>query len=93
MAFQRQVKRGIEQRMTWADKGGQRFALRRNQRLLKGDPLVSRQHRLSCSDQAIPVTHRCWNMGHLIAAWFALASYAAKLAECLQEERLDKVWL
>ena len=65
--------RGIEQRMAGADEGGQRLALRRDQRLLEGDALVARQHRLADADQAVAVAHRRRDVGDLVAARLALA--------------------
>ena len=65
----------------------------RNQSLLKGNPLVTRQHRLTRSDQTVSVAYRRWYMGDLIAAWLALAGCASELAESFEEERLDIVRL
>ena len=86
VAIERQVKRGIEQRMAGADEGGERLALRCDQGLLKGDALVARQHRLAHADQTVAVAHRRRNMGDLIAARLALARRAAELLECFEEE-------
>src|ERR1700737_1864955 len=93
MALERQVKCSIEQRMTWTDEGGERLALRCDQRFLKGDALVARQHRFTRSDHAVAVAHRRRDMGDFIPARLALPRCAAKLSECFQEERLDVVRL
>ena len=53
----------VEQRMARADEGGQRLAVRRDQRLLEGDALVARQHRLADADQAVAVAHRAPGRG------------------------------
>ena len=86
MTFERQVKRGIEQRMAGADEGGEWLALRRDQRLLKGDALVAGQHRFTRSDQTVAIAHRRGNMGDFIAARLALAGCAAELIECFEKE-------
>ena len=86
MAVERQVKRGIEQRMAGTDEGGERLALRRDQRLLKGDALIARQHRFTRSDQTVAIAHRRRDMGDFIAARLALAGRAAELTESFEEE-------
>ena len=86
VALERQVERGIEQRMAGADESGERLALRRDQRLLKGDALVARQYRLARSDQAVAVAHRRRDMGDFVAARLALADGAAELTEGFEEE-------
>src|SRR5258705_8707990 len=68
MALERQVKCCIEQRMTGADERGERLALRCDQRLLKGDALVARQHRFTRSDHAVAVAHRRRDMGDFVTA-------------------------
>ena len=93
MAFKRQIKRRIEQRMAGADKRGRRLALWCDQRLLKSDALVAREHRLTRSDHAVPIAYRCGDVRHFIAAGLALASCASKVFECFDEERLDVVRL
>src|SRR5271165_7253814 len=93
MALKRQVKCGIEQRMTGTDEGGERLALRCDQRLLKGDAFVARQHRFTRSDHAVAIAHRRRDMGDFITARLTLPRCAAKLIECFQEERLNVMWL
>ena len=93
MAFEREVDDRVEQRMTRADEGGQRLALRRDQRLLEGDALVARQHRLADADQAVAVAHRRRDVGDLVAARLALLGRAAQALERLEEEGLDVVRL
>ena len=78
MAFEREVDDRVEQRMAWADEGGQRLALRRHQVLLEGDALVARQHRLADADQAVAVAHRGRDMGDLVAARLPLLGRAAE---------------
>lgn len=63
MTVERQIKRGIEQEMAGTDEGGERLAVRRDQRFLKGDALITRQHRLTGSDQTIAIAYRRWDMG------------------------------
>jgi len=87
MAFERQVERGIEQRMARAEEGGQRLAVRRDQRFLKDDALVTWQHRFAQSDQAVAVAHRRGDVGNFIAARLALAYGAAELGEGFEEEK------
>ena len=67
-----EIDRRIEQRMAGTDECRQRLALWRNQRLLEGDALVSRQHRLADADQAVTIAHRRGNVRHLVAARLAL---------------------
>ena len=83
----------VEQRMTGADEGGQRLALRRDQRLLERDALVARQHRLADTDQAVAIAHRRRNVGDLVAARLPLLGRAAEPLEGFEEERLDVVRL
>src|SRR5260370_34679765 len=68
--------------------GGECLALRCDQRLLKGDALVARQHRLTRSDHPVAVPHRRRDMGDFIPARLALPRRAAKLSKCFQEKRL-----
>jgi hypothetical protein len=86
VALERQVKRSVEQRMTWTDERGERLTLRCDQGLLKSDAFVARQHRFSCSDHAVAVAYRSGNMGHLITARLPLARCAAKPLESFKEE-------
>src|SRR5215510_7259938 len=53
VALQYEVNGGIEQRVSWTDKGGQRFARHAHERLLEGDALITGQHRFSSADQAV----------------------------------------
>ena len=50
MTLEREVERGIEERMTGADESRERLPLRRDERLLERDPLVARQDRLAEPD-------------------------------------------
>ena len=93
MALEGEVDDRVEQRMAGADEGGQRLAVRRDQRLLEGDALVARQHRLADADQAVAVAHRRRDVGDLVAARLALLGRAAQPLEGLEEERLDVVRL
>src|SRR5471030_889125 len=86
MAVESQIQRGIKERMAGADEGGKRLALRGDQRLLKGDALITRQYGLTRSDQTVAVAHGCRNMGDFIAARLALAGSAAELLEGFEEE-------
>lgn len=45
------------------------------------------------SNEPIPIAHWCGDVSNLIATRLALADCAAELLECLQEERLNVVWL
>ena len=93
MALEGEVDDRVEQRMARADEGGQRLALRRDQRLLEGDALVAGQHRLADADQAVAVADRGRDVGDLVAARLALLGRAAEAPERLEEERLDVVRL
>ena len=64
MAVERQVKRGIEQRMTGADERGEWLSLWRDERLLKGDALVPWQHRFARSDHAVAIAYRRGDVSH-----------------------------
>ena len=93
MALEREVERGVEQRVARADEGRERLALRRDQVLLEGDALVARKHRIARTDLAVAVAHRRRDVGDLVAARLALADRAAQALEGFQEERLDVVRL
>ena len=73
VALEREVERGVEQRVARADEGRERLALRRDQVLLEGDALVARQHRIARADLAVAVAHRRGHVGDLVAARLALA--------------------
>src|SRR5260221_14650704 len=79
MTLKRQVKRGVEQRMTGTDEGGERLSLWCDQRLLKGDALVARQHWFASSDLAVAVAYRRGDMSHFITAGLSLGSCGAQL--------------
>ena len=55
VAFERQVERGIQQRVAGADEGRQGLARRRDEGFLEGDALVARQHRFTDANEAIAV--------------------------------------
>lgn len=93
MPFQRKIDNGVEQRLTWADKGGQRMTLRCDQRFFKRYALVARQYRLADANKAVAVSYRGRNMGDFIATWFALFGRSAKASEGFQKERFDIVRL
>ena len=80
MALEREVECSIEQRMARTDEGGERLALRRDQRLLEGDALVARQHRFADADQAVAVAHRRRDVGDLVAARLALLALCRQAA-------------
>src|SRR5439155_1720806 len=71
----------------------QRLASWRNQRLLEGDALVARQHRLAKAGQSVAIADRRRDVRHFVAARFSLLRRAAKSLERLEEERLDVVGL
>ena len=84
VAFERQVERGVQQRVAGADEGRQGLALRRDEGFLEGDALVARQHRFTDADEAIAVADGRWHMGHFIAARLPLAS---RPPSCLKASR------
>ncbi len=86
MAFKRQVDDGVEERMPRADKGGEWLALRRHQRLLKGDAFVARQDRLADANQAVAIAHGGRHVGNLITARLALPERAAEVSERFEEK-------
>ena len=55
MAFEREVECRIEQWMAWAHEGRERLALRRDQILLEGDPLVAREYGIARADLTVAV--------------------------------------
>jgi hypothetical protein len=73
MLFQGQVDHGIEQWMTRADKRGQRLARRVDEVLLKADPLVALEDRITHTDLPIATTHQCRDVRNFIASRFPLA--------------------
>ena len=72
--------------MARADEGGERLALRCDQRLLERNTLIAWQHWFTSSDQTVSVAHRRRDMSDFIAARLALASCAAELAESFEKE-------
>jgi len=90
VTLKRQVERGIQQRVARADEGHKRLALRRDERLLEGDPLIARQHRFADADEAVAVADGGWSVGHLVAARLPLAYRPAKLLEGFKEERFNR---
>ena len=93
VALQCQIDDRIEQRMARADERGERLPGRCHIRLLEGDPLVARQHRLAKSDAAVSRPHRRRHVRDLISARLARPGRAAQPTERLVEERLDVVRL
>src|SRR2546425_9892640 len=93
MAFERQIKRGVQQRMARADEGRQWLALRRDERLLEGDALVARQHRFADPDETVAVADRRRDMGNFVAARLPLAGSTAELLKGFEEKGLDVVRL
>jgi hypothetical protein len=79
--------------MTWAEECGERLPLWCDEVLFEDGALVARHNRLADSNQAVAVSHGCWNVGNLIAARFALAGIAAKDFERFEKKRLDVVGL
>jgi hypothetical protein len=72
MTLHGKVDDRVKQGMAWANKGGKRQALGRNQRFLESDPLVARQDRLSDANETVAVADRRRNVRYLVTAWFAL---------------------
>src|SRR5437773_1273113 len=66
VAFKRQIKRGIEQRVTRADEGREGLAWRRDEGFLESNTLVARQHRLADADEAVTIADGRGHMGDLI---------------------------
>ena len=64
------MRSSVASRSGWPGqtKAASGLALRRDQRLLEGDALVSRQDRLADADQAVAVAHRRRDMRDLVAA-------------------------
>ena len=79
--------------MAWTYKCGGRLALRRHERFLECDALVSLKHGLSDADEPISIAYRGRDAGDLVATWLALPDGPGKTLEGLQEERLDIVRL
>src|SRR6266700_7858113 len=79
--------------MAGADEGGKGLAGQGDQRFLKGDTLVARQHRLPRADLAVTTTNDSWHMRDLIPSSFAHAHAAAQELERRQEEVRDEMWL
>ena len=83
MALESEVDDGVEKRVPWTDEGGEWLMRRRDQLLLKGDPLVPRHHRIAHADLAVAVAHRRRDVGDLVASGLSLANGAAQPLECL----------
>ena len=67
VALQGEVDDRVEQRMTRADKGGQRLALRCDQRSSRRRCAHSAAARFADADQAVAIAHRRRDMGDLVA--------------------------
>src|SRR5439155_438121 len=93
MPLDHEIESGVEERVAGADEGGQRLALRRDERFLEHDALVARQHRLADADQTVTVAHWGGHVRDLVAACLALPDRATKPLESFEEEGLDVVWL
>src|SRR3990170_6636870 len=93
MTLEREVGDGIKQRMTGADESRERLALRSDQRLLEGNPLISRKHRLADADQTVAIPNGGRNVSDLVSARLTLLRGAAQAFEGFQEKRLDVVRL
>ena len=86
MSLERQVERGVEQRVPRANERRERLALRCDEVLLEGDALVAREDRLSGSYQSVSVANGRRDIRDLVAVLLALANGAPEPAEGLQEE-------
>src|SRR3990172_3421418 len=93
MTLEREVGDGIEQRMAGANESCKRLALRSDQRLLEGNPLISRKHRLADADQTVAIPYEGRNVSDLVSTRLTLFSGAAQAFEGFQEKRLDVVRL
>src|SRR5207247_9090800 len=51
ITFQCEIEHRIEQRMAWADKRGERWSLRRYERLFEGNALMALQNRIADADK------------------------------------------
>ena len=80
VAFQRQVERGVEQRVAGADEGRRHLALWSDLRLLKRDALVARQYWLADTDEPVPIPHRSRDVGDLEPLCFPQAGQCPRAA-------------
>ncbi len=93
MALQHEVERGIQQRMTRADKSRHGLPLWLDEVLLESDALVAAEHRVPQADEAVAIPNGGRDVGNLVAPRLALPRRATKKAEGLHEEGLDVMGL
>ena len=79
--------------MAGTNKSGQWLPLRRNQGLIEGDSLVAWQHRLTNTNEPVPIADWGRDMSYLKSAWLSLFGGAAQLLEGFLKERFDIVRL
>src|SRR5690625_270908 len=79
--------------MPRAHKSCKRFARRCDEILLERDALITRLHRISRTDLAIPASNLIPNSSNLITLMLSLGEVTAPLTKRLQKERFDVVRL
>src|SRR5690625_6233061 len=75
--------------MPRAHKSCKRFARRCDEILLERDALITRLHRISRTDLAIPASNLIRNSFNLITPMLSLGEITAQLTKRLQKERFD----
>src|SRR5260370_40789831 len=93
MTLQGEVDSGIKQRMTGADKSGERLTWRRHQFLLKCDTLVTRKHGLPNADQTIAISNWSRHICNFETVLLSLLCCSTEPLKRLDEERFDIVGL
>ena len=76
--FEREVERGVQERVPWTDECGKGLALRRDERLLEHDSFVSLENRLTNADLPVATPHGRRHMRHFVPTGFTLAGSAAE---------------
>src|SRR4051812_43647893 len=76
VSFESQVNRCIEQRMARANKGRWSLPWRCQFALLKGDPLIARQHRFAPANESIAIANGRRDASDFVAPRFPFARSA-----------------
>jgi hypothetical protein len=93
VTLQHEIERRIKQWMPRTHESGERLSLRLDETFLKDNALIPREHRLTKTDETIPIPNRRGNMRDLVTASLAQPCRAAEQTEGFEEEGLDVVRL
>jgi hypothetical protein len=86
IALQREINTGVKQGMAGAYKSSQRLALGIDERLLKGNALITRKHGLSDADEAVTIADQRRNMRDFVTAGLALLDCSSEPLKSFKKE-------